>query len=99
MVVAGPLAEWIIAALENAPIFSCLSPMGAGLYSIGIARDAIAECEAALAAGKPGAESARKHKGAQERDFPLVPENDVQNISQVHSRARRAWRSFIHRHG
>jgi hypothetical protein len=52
VVVAGPLAEWIVAALENAPIFSGLSPMGAGLYSIGIPRDAIGEYEAALAAGK-----------------------------------------------
>jgi hypothetical protein len=52
VVVAGPLARWVVAALENASIFSGLSAMGAGLYSIGISRDAIAEYEAALALGK-----------------------------------------------
>lgn len=51
VVVAGPLSEWIVAALENAPMFPGLTPMGAGLYSIGIPRDAINDYESALAAG------------------------------------------------
>lgn len=52
VVVAGPLARWIVAGLENASIFSGLSPIGAGLYSMGIARDAIVEYEGMLALGK-----------------------------------------------
>lgn len=69
VVVAGPLARWIVAALENASIFSGLSAMGAGLYSLGIARDAIAEYETALAMGRclvvahgPAGEIARVRK-------------------------------------
>ena len=38
VLVAGPLAMWIIAALDNAPLFTGLSAVGAGLYSIGIPR-------------------------------------------------------------
>ncbi len=52
VVVAGPLARWIVAGLENASIFSGLSPIGAGLYSMGIAREAIMEYESMLAMGK-----------------------------------------------
>lgn len=52
VLVAGPLANWIVTGLENAAIFMGLSALGAALYSIGISKDAIAECEAALASGK-----------------------------------------------
>jgi hypothetical protein len=48
VLVAGPLAMWIIGALDNAPLFAGLSAVGAGLYSIGIPRDRIMRYEAAL---------------------------------------------------
>jgi hypothetical protein len=48
IVVAGPLAMWIIAALDNAPLFAGLSAVGAALYSIGIPRTRIMRYEAAL---------------------------------------------------
>jgi hypothetical protein len=48
VLVAGPLAMWIIAALDNAPLFVGLSAVGAGLYSIGIPRTRIMRYEAAL---------------------------------------------------
>ncbi len=48
ILVAGPLAMWIVAALDNAPLFAGLSAVGAGLYSIGIPRARIVRCEAAL---------------------------------------------------
>ena len=48
VLVAGPLAMWIIAALDNAPLFAGLSAVGAGLYSIGISRSRIMRYEAAL---------------------------------------------------
>ncbi|HWQ54673.1 MAG TPA: hypothetical protein VN442_13395 [Bryobacteraceae bacterium] len=52
LLVAGRLAEWVVAGLENAAIFSGLSALGAALYSIGIPKEAIAEYEAALAEEK-----------------------------------------------
>lgn len=52
LLVAGRLAEWVAASLENAAIFAGLSPLGAALYSIGISREAIAGFEAALRDGK-----------------------------------------------
>jgi hypothetical protein len=48
IVVAGPLAMWIIAALDNASLFGGLSAVGAGLYSLGIPRARIMRYEAAL---------------------------------------------------
>jgi len=48
VLVAGPLAMWVIAALDNAALFMGLSPVGAGLYSIGIPRTRIMRYEAAL---------------------------------------------------
>lgn len=52
VLVAGRLAEWVAAGLENAAIFSGLSPLGAALYSIGISREAVAGYETELRAGK-----------------------------------------------
>ena len=52
VLMAGALAQWVVASLENAAIFSGLSALGAALYSIGIPKDAIPEFEAALATGK-----------------------------------------------
>jgi hypothetical protein len=52
VIVAGPLVDWIIAALKNAAIFGSLSALGAALYSVGIPRDNISKYEAALRADK-----------------------------------------------
>lgn len=52
VLVAGPLAGWIVAGLENAPIFGGLSAFGAGIYSIGIPKEQIPIYETALKAGK-----------------------------------------------
>jgi len=52
VMLAGRLAGWVVSSLENAAIFSGLSALGAALYSIGIPRDAVAQFEAELAAGK-----------------------------------------------
>ncbi len=51
VLVAGPLSGWMLAASQNAEIFAGLTTAGAGLYSIGIAREKIQECEDALRAG------------------------------------------------
>jgi hypothetical protein len=48
VLVAGPLAMWIVSALDNAPLFGELSAVGAGLYSIGIPRAQTMRYEAAL---------------------------------------------------
>jgi hypothetical protein len=48
LLVAGPLASWIVVALDNASIFGGLSCLGAGLHSIGIPKERILKCEKAL---------------------------------------------------
>jgi hypothetical protein len=48
VLVAGPLAMWIVSALDNAALFAGLSAVAAGLYSIGIPRARIMRYEAAL---------------------------------------------------
>jgi hypothetical protein len=48
LLVAGPLASWIVVALDNASIFGGLSCLGAGLHSIGIPKERIFKCEKAL---------------------------------------------------
>jgi len=52
IMVLGPVASWIIGALENAVIVGGLSALGAGLYSIGIPKDSILQYETALKADK-----------------------------------------------
>jgi uncharacterized membrane protein len=51
VLVAGPLAASIVAGLENALVVGGLSAIGAGLYSIGIAKDSIVTYETAVKAG------------------------------------------------
>jgi hypothetical protein len=51
LLVAGPLGGWILTALNNSAVFGGLGAFGAGLYSIGIPRDAIPGYEGALKAG------------------------------------------------
>ena len=52
VVVAGPIAAWIVGALEGAVVAGGLSAIGAGLYSIGIPKDSILRYEVALKADK-----------------------------------------------
>ena len=51
VLVAGPLAGWIVAVLKNADLFGDLSALEAALYNIGVARDTVQACEAAARAG------------------------------------------------
>jgi hypothetical protein len=48
ILVAGPLAGWIVAALENQVVFGGLSALGAALYGLGIPKAAVLRCEAAV---------------------------------------------------
>jgi hypothetical protein len=52
LLVAGPVAAWILAALEGAVVVGGLSALGAGLYGIGIPKDSIVRYETAIKAGK-----------------------------------------------
>jgi hypothetical protein len=52
VLVAGPVAASIVAALEGAVVVGGLSAIGAGLYSIGIPKDSILRYEVALKADK-----------------------------------------------
>jgi hypothetical protein len=52
VLVAGPLAGWAVATLDDAAVFGGLTPLGAGLYSIGISREGVIACESAVRSGK-----------------------------------------------
>jgi len=52
ILIAGPVAAWVIGALEGAVVVGGLSVIGAGLYSIGIPQDSILRYESALKADK-----------------------------------------------
>jgi len=52
VVVAGPLAGWIVATLSTAVIFGGMTALGTGLYSIGISQDQVLFCEGALREGR-----------------------------------------------
>ncbi|MGD0088699.1 MAG: general stress protein [Planctomycetota bacterium] len=52
VLVFGPLAGWIIAALQSAAVVGGLSALGAGLYSIGIPKDSILNYENHIKQGK-----------------------------------------------
>jgi len=52
LLVAGPLAGWVIAALESAVVVGGVSAIGAGLYNLGIPKDGILRYEAALKTSK-----------------------------------------------
>ncbi|MGO9115471.1 MAG: general stress protein [Thermoguttaceae bacterium] len=51
LLVAGPLAMWIVGALEGAVVVGGLGALGAALVSIGIPEDSVLEYEANLKAG------------------------------------------------
>lgn len=52
LLVAGPLAAWIVGALEGAVVVGGLSAVGAALYSIGIPKDSVLKYETAVGSGK-----------------------------------------------
>ena len=52
ILIAGPVAAWVIGALEGAVVVGGLSAIGAGLFSIGIPKDSVLRYEAALKADK-----------------------------------------------
>ncbi len=52
VLVAGPLAAWIVAGLEGAVVVGGLSAIGAGLYSLGVPKDSILKYETDMKAGK-----------------------------------------------
>jgi hypothetical protein len=52
LLVAGPLAASIVAALESAVVVGGLSVLGAALYSIGIPKDSVVRYETAIKADK-----------------------------------------------
>ncbi len=52
LLVAGPLAAWIVGTLEGAVVVGGLSAVGAGLYSIGIPKNSILKYETAIKTDK-----------------------------------------------
>src|SRR5271155_4930828 len=48
LLVAGPLAAWIVGGLEGAVAVGGLSALGAGLYSIGVPKNSIVKYETAV---------------------------------------------------
>jgi uncharacterized membrane protein len=52
LLVAGPVAAWIIGAVEGAVVVGGLSALGAALYSVGIPKDSVVKYETAIKADK-----------------------------------------------
>jgi uncharacterized membrane protein len=52
VLVAGPLAAWIVGALEGAAVVGGLSAIGAALFSIGIPKDSVLKYDVALKANQ-----------------------------------------------
>src|SRR5499427_8155709 len=52
VLVAGPLAAWIVGALEGADVVGGLSAIGAALFSIGIPKDSVLKYDVALKANQ-----------------------------------------------
>jgi hypothetical protein len=52
LLVAGPLAAWIVGTLEGAAVVGGLSALGAGLYSIGIPKNSVLKYETDVKADK-----------------------------------------------
>src|SRR5271156_2564935 len=50
VLVAGPLAAWIVGSLEGAVVVGGVSAIGAGLYSIGVPKDSILQYDEAIKA-------------------------------------------------
>src|SRR5579863_6076483 len=52
VLIAGPLAAWIISALEGSVVVGGLSAIGAGLYGVGIPKNSVLKYEADIKADK-----------------------------------------------
>jgi len=52
LLVAGPLVMWIVGALEGAVVTGGLTALGAGLYSIGIAKNSVVQYETEVKNGQ-----------------------------------------------
>jgi hypothetical protein len=52
VVIAGPVAAWVIGALEGAIFVGGVSALGAGLVSLGIPKDKVLKYESSIRAGK-----------------------------------------------
>ena len=52
LLVAGPMAAWIVAALESAVVIGGMSALGAALASIGIPENSILQYETSIKAGR-----------------------------------------------
>jgi len=52
VVIAGPVAAWIVSALQGAVFVGGVSALGAGLVSLGISKDKALKYESSIKAGK-----------------------------------------------
>jgi len=52
VVIAGPVAAWVVGALEGAVFVGGVSALGAGLVSLGIPKDKVLKYESSIKAGK-----------------------------------------------
>ena len=52
IMVLGPMAAWIVGALESAAVVGGLSALGAGLYGAGIPKDSVLQYETAVKTDK-----------------------------------------------
>src|SRR5271167_4751942 len=52
VVIAGPIATWIVGALEGAIFVGGVTALGAGLVSLGIPKDKVLKYESSIKAGK-----------------------------------------------
>jgi len=52
VLIAGPVAAWIVSALEGAVFVGGVSALGAGLVSLGISKDKALKYESSIKAGK-----------------------------------------------
>ena len=90
LVVAGPVAAWIVGALEGAVVVGGLSVLGAGLYSLGIPKDSILQYETAVKADKflivvhGSAEETAKAKDILSKTKPAeVAEHSLEAVPQA----------------
>jgi hypothetical protein len=84
LVVAGPLVGWIVGALEGAVVVGGVNAIGAGLYSLGIAKNSILQYETDLSSGKyvviahgTAEEATRARKVIDETNPDLLEEHQI----------------------
>ncbi len=90
VLVAGPLAGWTVAILENAAIFGGLTVIGAGLYNIGVPKESVLGCEAAMRDGKyivlvhgAGEEVGRAKKLLTTAEEPVPPRHEAPPLAAL----------------